>query len=141
MIRTNKGFTMIELMVVIVIMGVLAVLAIPKLTDVITKAKFGEIPIVVGTWEHAMLAYQAETGAPATALSDLPVDDPTSSSKWFSYSQTGQALTSVVQTNKKVGPYTGGTSGQSAVSTMDTTNNFKHTLNGFDKKYMPNFPN
>jgi prepilin-type N-terminal cleavage/methylation domain-containing protein len=137
MIRKNKGFTLIELMVVIVIMGVLAVLAIPKLTDVITKAKVGEVPIVLGTWEHAVVAHHAESGTLPSALTDLVFEAPTS--KWFGYTFGGGGVASAtyttsILTGKKVGALTGG-----PVSTITTDAAISHTVATDWAKYLPNF--
>jgi prepilin-type N-terminal cleavage/methylation domain-containing protein len=137
MIRKNKGFTLIELMVVIVIMGVLAVLAIPKLTDVITKAKVGEVPIVLGTWEHAVVAYTAESGKLPASNDDLVFEE--TESKWFTYTfgATGTASvnnTATVATGKKVGKITG-----SVVSTVDSSATPAHTVGTDWAKYLPNF--
>jgi len=142
MIRTNKGFTLIELMVVIVIIGVLAALAIPKFTDASTKAKISEIPTVMGSWDHAMLAHIAETGTIATTTADLVFDAPTTS-KWFAYAHTGGGAaagvyTATVSPGKIVGPYNDATAG--ATSTIaDATSNPVHALGGFDGKYLANF--
>jgi prepilin-type N-terminal cleavage/methylation domain-containing protein len=142
MIRTNKGFTLIELMVVIVIIGVLAALAIPKFTDASTKAKLSEIPTVMGSWDHAMLAYIAETGSVATTTADLAFDAPTAS-KWFGYAHTGGGAaagvyTATVAAGKTVGPYDDATAG--ATSTIaDATANPVHDLGGFAAKYIANF--
>jgi prepilin-type N-terminal cleavage/methylation domain-containing protein len=139
MIRTNKGFTLIELMVVIVIIGVLAALAIPKFTDAATKAKISEIPTVLGSWDHAVLARIAEAGATPTAMTDLVFEADTTS-KWFIYTPTfadPTLYTATVATGKTVGPYTSSTTGASTSITGQSA--VTHNRGGIADKYLPNF--
>jgi prepilin-type N-terminal cleavage/methylation domain-containing protein len=135
MIRTNKGFTLIELMVVIVIIGVLAALAIPKFTDASTKAKFAEIPTVMGSYDHAQLAYIAETGK--TNVSDSLVFTAPSGSKWFSYDGT-TAGKYIAKNSVAVGPLTT-VNTEAANTVVAVPDAITHTPNTLVKKYLNNF--
>ncbi len=60
--KNRKGFTLIELMVVIMIVGILAAVAIPLMRGRIDSAKWSEGKAVAGTIATALRAYAAEKG-------------------------------------------------------------------------------
>ncbi len=83
---TKKGFTLVELMVVIVIVGILAAVAIPKFTMASHKAKASEFPTVLAQIFTAELAYEAETGSYCATFTSLGMGgDPTTQSTYFTY--------------------------------------------------------
>jgi prepilin-type N-terminal cleavage/methylation domain-containing protein len=83
----RQGFTLIELMVVIVIIGVLASLAIPRFTEASSKAKAAEAPRVLSSYETAFLAAAAELGEENVKETDMifEVAAVNNDSKWFTY--------------------------------------------------------
>ena len=72
--KSRKGFTLIELMVVILIVGILAAVAIPLMRGRIDSAKWTEGKAAAGTIATALRAYCAEQGGDLTALT-FPLTD------------------------------------------------------------------
>jgi len=60
--RSRKGFTLIELMVVVLIVAILAAIALPILRGRIDAAKWSEGKAIMGTIATAIRAYHAEKG-------------------------------------------------------------------------------
>ena len=69
MVRSSKGFTLVELMVVIVIIGLLAAIAIPNFIQMQSRAKEGGVKANMHTFQLAAEDYaiQAEGIYAATA--------------------------------------------------------------------------
>jgi type IV pilus assembly protein PilA len=75
-IRNKKGFTLIELMIVVAIVGILAAIAIPAYIDYTIKAKISEVANAFDALATAASEYHASMGfwstqTPAT-LAGLP---------------------------------------------------------------------
>lgn len=65
---SKKGFTLIELVVVIAILGILAGIAIPRFMDATATARGAKIVADMRTIDSAIMMFQAKTGnMPATS--------------------------------------------------------------------------
>ena len=71
MLRNQKGFTLMELMIVIVIIGVLAAIGVPQYQGYISKAKTAACVANRRSLMTANGLLYAETGSYATAITEL----------------------------------------------------------------------
>ncbi|MDR3647424.1 MAG: prepilin-type N-terminal cleavage/methylation domain-containing protein [Candidatus Babeliales bacterium] len=66
-----KGFTLIELMIVVAIIAFLAMIAVPNFMKYVSKAKRSEVYLHLGAIYAAQKAYWAEHGTYSSSLTDL----------------------------------------------------------------------
>lgn len=57
---SNRGFTLIELMIVVAIIAILAVVAIPKFGDLLNKSRESTVKGMLGTLRSALTIYYAD---------------------------------------------------------------------------------
>ncbi|MBU1887971.1 MAG: type II secretion system GspH family protein [Candidatus Omnitrophica bacterium] len=93
----NTGFTLTELLIVVVILGILATLALPMLVKTIEKAKVGEATSNLNLIRTGQKIYFLEYSTFWPDITQLNIENPNeASSRYFEYtsSSAGDSLSS-----------------------------------------------
>lgn len=73
--KNIKGFTLIEMLVVVLIIGILAAIALPQYQMAVTKAKIAAILPIMKRWSDAYQEYYLQHNSYLTEEGDVPDTD------------------------------------------------------------------
>jgi len=88
----RKGYTLVEVLVVIIVIGILAAVAVPTMQGRIDSAKWSEGRAMMGTIARALRAHTAEKGAnftPVPTLEELGMGPGDFDGTYFSGGESG----------------------------------------------------
>ncbi len=97
MIKMQKGFTLIELMIVVAIIGILAAIALPAYQDYTKRAKMSEVILAAGACRTTITeVYQSGTSASAPSANGWGCESTSATSKYVASITTDTAGTVTV---------------------------------------------
>jgi prepilin-type N-terminal cleavage/methylation domain-containing protein len=111
----EKGFTLVEVLIVVIIIGILAAIGIPQFADSIEKAKGGEARAGLGHIQTAEKVYFAENEWYTNNTADL---DITLTDRYWAFSISTPSSTTYTATATRSG---GTRSGQTITMNEDGT--------------------
>jgi prepilin-type N-terminal cleavage/methylation domain-containing protein len=109
----KKGFTLLELMIVVIVIGILAAIAMPRYIDTIERARMAEALSNLDVIRASEKRYWAEqlgwsgTGTYTNSIDALDIDNPNNEpNRLFTYSITGAGAAGFTATAVRVGDAT-----------------------------------
>ena len=93
MSKLNKGFTLIELMIVVAIIAILAAIALPAYQDYTIRAQVGEGPINAAALKTAVAEFRADRGTWPTNNASVGITNPISGTYVASVTNASGLLT------------------------------------------------
>ena len=91
--RKASGFTLLELLVVVIIVGILATIAIPGFVKLMERVKGSEATSQLGTMYLAERVYYQDHDKYVPVLTDIGFDAPVAAQSYFTYSVTSATAT------------------------------------------------
>lgn len=95
--RRQRGFTLIELVIVVTVIGVLGLIALPSFLDSIRKGRRADAVSALGAVQQAQERWRANNAAYTTLLSDLGLP-ATSNSGYYAISIAAAAASAPLAT-------------------------------------------
>ncbi len=126
--KNQKGFTLIELMIVVAIIAILAAIALPAYSDYTKKAKVSEVILAASAVRTAVSEYAAGNGAlpPSSWTPEAQESDYVSGVTW-----DGSKITATSTVNGATGTVT-------LTATLKSNQQVTWVCGGtVDKKYRP----
>ncbi len=98
--KKSSGFTLVELLTVIVIISVLSAIAIPSILGQSAKAKQTEAKVTIGSVNKAQIAFRTENNTFAKDMDSLGIGLPTETTN-YSYAIKGDENTTTIAATAK----------------------------------------
>jgi type IV pilus assembly protein PilA len=119
--KENKGFTMVELLVVFILIGILSAIALPSFLNQAAKAKQSAAKTYIGAINRAQQAYRMENTSFAADVVTLQIGIPTSTNDYTYNLAAGvntSAITAIAQDPNVLKGFNGGVTVLSSGLTM-----------------------